>query len=564
MTLGNGLLESRAYNNRLQPTEIKSYTSSNFVRYDFTYGYNDSSSHNNGNLMSWNSTGWDFNFNRTYSYDSLNRLSTLSDSNSGQSCKGLAWGYDAWGNRTDQTVTNGTCNTFHASVDTNNRLLGSPYQYDAAGNMTHDASHSYAYDGENRLISVDGGSTASYVYDALGQRANKTLASTYVDYIRDLGGSVVAEWGPGCGSSCWTTGYVYLGGQLLAEYSNGTTYFAQHDHLGSTRLFTDVNAGGIQAWDYLPYGELLQGAYTTTHLFTGDERDSESNLDHTQFRQYSSSLGRWMHPDPAGLAAVDPSNPQSWNGYAYVLNNPTNLIDPLGLSDCPDLKAECGSIFGDPGGAGGVDILGGFGPGNPGNGCSASDASCGGTSTEQEIARDIAAENAFGFTALNALQASGADFIQSINEDNMRLSRPPGGPADRIIYCSGPGTGFWECSPNAFLASLLMPGWQPFVTDVDEARLRHLARGVVRLAQGPMNVMTVVAAAEAAGIGAVEAGPAAGAVYRLPYVQYNSVQFVTSFVNAYTFGPGRLPADKTSVGGWLGYTAGALAWWSEE
>ncbi|PYT73095.1 MAG: hypothetical protein DMG39_07575 [Acidobacteria bacterium] len=48
-----------------------------------------------------------------------------------------------------------------------------------------------------------------------------------------------------------------------------------------------------------------------THKFTGDERDSETNLDLTWFRQYSSQLGRWMHPDPAGLAAVDPANPQS-------------------------------------------------------------------------------------------------------------------------------------------------------------------------------------------------------------------------------------------------------------
>src|SRR5260370_40651393 len=72
----------------------------------------------------------------------------------------------------------------------------------------------------------------------------------------------------------------------------------------------------------------------TTHKFTGDERDSETSLDHTWFRQYSSSLGRWMHPDPAGLAAVDPTNPQSWNRYAYVLNSPMNLVDPTGLGDC--------------------------------------------------------------------------------------------------------------------------------------------------------------------------------------------------------------------------------------
>jgi RHS repeat-associated protein len=41
--------------------------------------------------------------------------------------------------------------------------------------------------------------------------------------------------------------------------------------------------------------------------------------------------GRWIQPDPAGLAAVDPTNPQSWNRYAYVGNNPLSFNDPLGL-----------------------------------------------------------------------------------------------------------------------------------------------------------------------------------------------------------------------------------------
>ena len=44
--------------------------------------------------------------------------------------------------------------------------------------------------------------------------------------------------------------------------------------------------------------------------------------------------GRWPSPDPAGLAAVDPANPQSWNRYAYVGNNPLARIDPTGLDEC--------------------------------------------------------------------------------------------------------------------------------------------------------------------------------------------------------------------------------------
>jgi RHS repeat-associated protein len=84
--------------------------------------------------------------------------------------------------------------------------------------------------------------------------------------------------------------------------------------------------------DYLPFGEINStDSGITTHEFTGDERDSETSLDHTWFRQYSSQFARWTSPDPAGLAAVDPSNPQSWNRYAYVGNNPMNFTDPNGL-----------------------------------------------------------------------------------------------------------------------------------------------------------------------------------------------------------------------------------------
>jgi RHS repeat-associated protein len=72
-------------------------------------------------------------------------------------------------------------------------------------------------------------------------------------------------------------------------------------------------------------------ATDTTYKFTGLERDSESNLDHTLFRQNSSTLGRWMTPDPGGLAVADLSNPQSWNRYGYVLNNPGRFVDWFGL-----------------------------------------------------------------------------------------------------------------------------------------------------------------------------------------------------------------------------------------
>jgi RHS repeat-associated protein len=59
-------------------------------------------------------------------------------------------------------------------------------------------------------------------------------------------------------------------------------------------------------------------------------------------RKYSAAQSRWISPDPAGLGAVDLSNPQSWNRYAYVGNNPLSNTDPLGLQQHIALGDENG------------------------------------------------------------------------------------------------------------------------------------------------------------------------------------------------------------------------------
>jgi RHS repeat-associated protein len=145
----------------------------------------------------------------------------------------------------------------------------------------------------------------------------------------------------------WWVSYIHLSGNLLAEYFAGTTYFVHQDHVGSTRLLTDVNGCVVDNLDYLPFGELYSysascSAADNTHKFTSDERDSESNLDNSQARYYSSQQGRFMSPDPANIAATDPANPQSWNQYAYVLNNPVTMTDPSGLCGATDFSGGDG------------------------------------------------------------------------------------------------------------------------------------------------------------------------------------------------------------------------------
>jgi RHS repeat-associated protein len=117
----------------------------------------------------------------------------------------------------------------------------------------------------------------------------------------------------------------------------GVRHILHSDWLGSARLsttYTDQSVANDTA--YAPYGEAYGGSSTDLN-FTGQSQDTLSGLYDFLYREYSPVQGRWISPDPSGVAAVDPTNPQSWNRYAYVLNNPLSFVDPTGL-DCAYLN----------------------------------------------------------------------------------------------------------------------------------------------------------------------------------------------------------------------------------
>ncbi len=143
-------------------------------------------------------------------------------------------------------------------------------------------------------------------------------------YFYDADGELAMEVGPPV-SPCWTC-YVTV------------------DRLGSTRLVTDGAGNIVRRYDYLPFGQEIpaDGTVRTTSSgfqaasdgfnpkFTGQMRDPETGLDYFNLRYYSPEQGRFVSPDPEN-AGADPSEPQSWNGYAYALNNPLLYVDPDGL-----------------------------------------------------------------------------------------------------------------------------------------------------------------------------------------------------------------------------------------
>jgi RHS repeat-associated protein len=130
-----------------------------------------------------------------------------------------------------------------------------------------------------------------------------------------------------------------------------TVYYYIQDTLGSTRVITDSSGNLCYDADFYPFGG--ERVYTNTcsqnYKFTGQERDSESNLDDFPARSFSSQWGRFMSPDLFGGYIGDP---QTLNHYSYVRNNPGTLVDPTGLD-------------GEDGGGFGGCFLGCGGPAGP-------------------------------------------------------------------------------------------------------------------------------------------------------------------------------------------------------
>ena len=351
-TLGNGVTEVFGYDtNRMQLTSQKAGTTSPYTnRMDLSYSYaatsgqmgSGSTAGNAGQLMSISGTINGTTESAAYTYDNLGRLVTSNQTSNGSSAQ-RRFAYDRWGNRTgmwDATsggeqiqsiALQGSGGIPTNQIDSVTVPEKDPFNltYDAAGNLTNDevAGHSYGYDSENRLVSVDGGSTASYAYDHLNRRYKKTVGSTVTHYVWQ-GAQVLAEHNGSTGAVLWD--YVFAGSQMIGKVTGSTANYFLSDRL-SMRMTMDSSGSVLGRQSHLAFGEDFAATGTQDkHRFTSYERDGEAGTDYAVNRQYAQGVGRFGRVDPWRGSI---SNPQSLNRYAYVENDPVNTVDPLGL--CP-------------------------------------------------------------------------------------------------------------------------------------------------------------------------------------------------------------------------------------
>jgi len=142
------------------------------------------------------------------------------------------------------------------------------------------------------------------------------------------------------GTTTTTLTYYAFGGQTVAMYDGESLIYYLTDHLGSIISALDSSGNLLSQQRYLPFGEVRLDAGTITQTdfgYTSQRNLAELGLMDYRARFYSPSLGRFVQADSIVPGA---GNPQAFNRYAYVANNPINFTDPSGRIIC-DEEGNC-------------------------------------------------------------------------------------------------------------------------------------------------------------------------------------------------------------------------------
>ena len=244
------------------------------------------------------------------------------------------------------------------------------YSYDANGNATARQGNSITWSSYNYPTTVNAGSgstaeTVAFSYGPDRSRwqqmytGNGTNETT--NYVGGLMEVVVA--GP-------YRHYIYAGSEAVAVYarsSAGNTFtYVLSDHEGSTSDLTSSSGTSVVNESFTPFGQrrnptTWSGAASNSDLTTaaGITRQGYTfqtqlglwmGMNHMNGRVEDAVTGRMLSVDPR---VPDETNPQSYNRYSYVNNNPLSFIDPSGFDGCQDNTCK------QDGGGGTTDFTGG-------------------------------------------------------------------------------------------------------------------------------------------------------------------------------------------------------------
>ena len=340
--------ERRTYNQTNQLTRIYAFPANQAATVDLNYQY--PAGQNNGQISSVTS-GTDGNFNATYTYDSLKRLTALGGA------KIQNYSYDGWGNLYSKT---GDGSTFTVNIDSGtNRPYGGGICYDANGNLLSTISQcapEYVYDMKNRLVKVavssNGMTDVSGHVDLSAELYFYTADNKRVTTVRPNGNTAQVFYVYGAKSEiaaiCTTQIFgqapvcdpreprdvKFAGRMILQNYAPVSV-----DRLGSVVANPAGGTGSTPPKYYLPFGEQYNSTQSPPSFpgntnFATYFKDQSTGLDYADQRFYNSNNGfsRFMTADPY-RASAGPEDPGSWNRYSYTRGDPSNRYDVRGTCD---------------------------------------------------------------------------------------------------------------------------------------------------------------------------------------------------------------------------------------
>jgi len=194
------------------------------------------------------------------------------------------------------------------------------------------------------------GSEAHFAYDAFGSRVKKTSFENGVVTTTITVGGVYERRERAEANAVEVQHVFYVEGddgpvaQVMYDETSDveTTAYLARDGLGSVGVVFDKNGTEIERLYHEPFGlrtgvdgAPLPSFVSTSDVslgFTGQKHDDDLDLIDMNGRVYDPVQKRFLTPDPV---VSNPFFSQSYNRYAYVLNNPLRYTDPSGFQEQP-------------------------------------------------------------------------------------------------------------------------------------------------------------------------------------------------------------------------------------
>ncbi len=267
-----------------------------------------------------------------YTYDTMGRLLTVTKD--GELAE--SYQYNSNGARISEinTLRGISQRDYQYSQEDHLLKAGSvEYIHDADGFLarkiddTQETAYTYSIRGELLNVTLPDGSLIEYIHDPLGRRIAKKINGQITEkYLWQGLSRLLAIYG---GSNSLLMTFEYAGNRMpVSMAKGGVVYYLAYDQVGSIRAVVDVSNNVVKKIDYDSFGNVINDTepdFEVPFGFAGGLYGPDTGLIRFGFRDYDPDTGRWTAKDPIFFAGGDTDL------YGYVLNDPINWIDPLGL-----------------------------------------------------------------------------------------------------------------------------------------------------------------------------------------------------------------------------------------